>query len=153
MDAARQLSSLVNGGRSPAPHSSFFASISPTAGFHTKSFVSIQHRSPTVPQNHCLYVLYILPSAVFVDPYELEQRRRDGYLPSFKVLGETNLELPLEAVDEGGSALLLTLHPEFSINTIEVPLHMRYMPPVNGEVSLVHIRVSWPNVFWGSYEG
>lgn len=153
MDAARRLSNLVDGAPAPAPHSSFSTSISPPAGFHTKIFVFIQHTSSAVPQNHCLYILFILPSAVFVDPYELDQLSRDGYLPSFKVWGETNLELPLEALDEGGSAVLLSLHPEFPTNKIEVPFHMRYMASVDGDVSSVNTCVPWPSVFWGSYEG
>ncbi|KAF8328857.1 PIG-X [Cantharellus anzutake] len=154
MDTARQLSTLANDALASAPHSFFSTSISPTSGFHTESTVFIQHAPSAIPTNHCLFILYILPSAFFFDPYELEQRRQDGDLPPFKVWGETNLELPLEAVDQEGSALLLSLSPDVpSLASVKVPLHVRYMPSVgSNDASMLALRVPWPSVFWVPYK-
>lgn len=100
--------------------------VSPSQGLH---FVISDH-VPTfeVPKrsNCSLHILHRFPPDIFVDPYELEQRVLDKISPSFKVWGETDLELPVSAVSEGS---LLLLGPVTADAQVDVPIHARYPLP------------------------
>ncbi|KAF9507879.1 hypothetical protein BS47DRAFT_1351072 [Hydnum rufescens UP504] len=135
----------------------YTSSLSTTQGFHTTSTINIKINISDLVLSHNqrhhdrLHVVYILPPCVFADRYELEQRHQDGTGPSFRLWGETNLELPVEAVDPRGSALLLTIQRSEGDESVQVPLHMRYMLPraSGGHVS---VRFPWPTIFWASDE-
>lgn len=74
------------------------------------------------------------------------------------IYGETNLENPDWVIDNWGSALLLeilspsedqhsndkTHHPQ----TIDIPLHLRYLTPKHGTHPHRQVQVPWPVVFW-----
>lgn len=136
--------------------STYSASLSPITGFHTISTIVINNTEQSPPHQH-LHILYLLPSSVFVDRYELEQKHHDGDLPPFDVWGETNLELPLQAVQKGGSALLLTLGtigPVKEFEVVEVPLHMRYtIPEKSFGLRSINVGIYWPTVFWSTHAG
>ena len=99
-----------------------------------------------------LHLLYILPPRIFVDAYELANRR-DLY--SFRLSGISNLELPVTEVNPEGSALLLNvLLPRPSPHgtqkvTVDIPLHLRYGETAQSKASDDGtIKVSWPTGFW-----
>jgi hypothetical protein len=100
--------------------------VSPSQGLH---FVVSDHvpASETPEKSKCsLHILHRFPPDLFVDPYELEQRVLDKVCPSFKVWGETDLELPVSAVSEGS---LLLLGPVTAGVRVDVPMHARYPLP------------------------
>ena len=101
------------------------AQVKPEQGFHFAFHVSVPVH---LKGDKCaLYVLHALPSQVFVDPYELEQRWQDNIGSPFRVWGETNLELPVSSVSEGSLVLLGPLKPD---QQVEMPFHARYPRPL-----------------------
>ncbi|KAJ6595555.1 PIG-X [Mycena vulgaris] len=88
-----------------------------------------------------LHLHYALPEGVFVDPYELDNRA-DAY--SFQYEGTSNLELPVAALADASSALLLSVvgTPE----TVEVPLHVRY--GATAVAPFHHTQLPWPDAFF-----
>ncbi|KAI9019552.1 PIG-X [Phycomyces nitens] len=77
------------------------------------------------PQPHCyLDLIYDLPPSVFVDPNQLT-----GLYRQVSVYGETDLEAPLEHVQEKRGSVV---HLRFSAplpSEVDLPLHLRYQRP------------------------
>jgi len=132
--------------------------ISPSQGFHfiiSDLITPNEVQSPVRDGNCTFYILHGLPSDVFIDPYELNQRIQDRIMPSFVgIWGETDLELPVATVDpdRGSSILFGPFSPVLSardappdhlpyrsqpksgaaeILEIDFPLHARYPLPTN----------------------
>ncbi|KAL0082162.1 PIG-X [Phycomyces blakesleeanus] len=84
------------------------------------------HTSLTIeqPQTNCYFdLLYELPPSVFVDPNQLTSLYRQ-----VAVYGETDLEAPLEHVQEKRGSVV---HLRFSSlpSEVDLPLHLRYQSP------------------------
>ncbi|RUP45441.1 PIG-X [Jimgerdemannia flammicorona] len=87
----------------------------------------------TPPSPACILdIVYILPSAIFPDQYQLHDLRAtlgDNVL----VYGELDLEKPLESVNSNGSVVLVryastNVRPDEDI-VVDLPLHLRYQSP------------------------
>jgi hypothetical protein len=106
------------------------------------------HSESDERQNCTLHVAHALPSAIFVDPYELELRS-DSY--AFHLWGERNLEYPVHAMPRGGQQVLLDVRvvPGAEEVTVELPLHLRYETPGHGGYQL--LSVPWPSAFWACH--
>ncbi|KAI9817295.1 MAG: protease B nonderepressible form [Thelocarpon impressellum] len=110
------------------------------------------------PNPSCSLHTYVtLPSALFVDRYQLS----DPLLLASKNLhairalsGATDLEAPDWVVDAWGSALLAEIAvpeawPHSAPFEIDIPLHLRYLPPAANTTSgTTSLRVPWPVLFW-----
>ncbi len=109
-------------------------------GFHFTVSTTVSLASWQESDRCSLHVLYDLDPHVYADQYELAQR--PGY--TSVLWGTSDLERPVSAVDQAGSALLLTadtsqLLPGQAANvTLEVPLHARYGRPVAGPQDAFH---------------
>ncbi|KAJ7104436.1 PIG-X [Mycena belliarum] len=89
-----------------------------------------------------LHLHYTLPVMVFVDPFELGNRA-DAY--SFEYVGPSNLELPVAALPDESSALLINVVG--NQNDVEVPLHVRY-PDAAAAKPFRHTELPWPEAFF-----
>ncbi|KEQ96920.1 hypothetical protein AUEXF2481DRAFT_620924 [Aureobasidium subglaciale EXF-2481] len=108
------------------------------------------------PDESCALHAYLtLPSAVFVDRYQLSDSlflASQNLVALRSLSGATDLEAPVWTTPQWGSAALLEVaHPETpSVTndtwTVTVPLHTRYMPPSADGTHTAH--VPWPAVFW-----
>lgn len=103
-----------------------------------------------------------LPSALFVDKYELANPLllASKNIAGVRSLGgETDLEAPAWVLQKWGSAMLLELASPSSkmikrgvnggsdgVLHVDIPLHLRYLPPRSGGYG--EVRVPWPVVFW-----
>ncbi|KAJ7269864.1 PIG-X [Mycena rebaudengoi] len=103
-----------------------------------------------------LHLHYLLPPLVFVDPYELGNRR-DSY--SFKYAGTSNLELPVFALDaaqsndsKSNSNLLIRIVPRTTSSSgqidVEVPLHVRYGSTRTASSPFERTELAWPDAFF-----
>lgn len=128
--------------------SSFTSFLDPKHGFHVTYNTQLIEDDLTSLPNCTLHLLHVLPALVFVDSYELQHRRNQYH---FTLLGESNLELPLAAVNKEGLIVVLDVNiPERSLAvniTVSLPLHARYgeLQPKN---SYQEYRVPWPIGFW-----
>lgn len=123
-------------------------SIAPRQGFHFTASCNISFSSQHPPHT---YALFTLPTTLFVDRYELEQRYIDNNGPHGRVWGEANLELPLASpkLDPRGSAILFTLEGKHREH-FDMPLHARYLLPrkdASHEKPLEFIDISAPRIF------
>jgi hypothetical protein len=62
-----------------------------------------------------------------------------------------DLEAPTYALDIWGSSVLLELAPPENDEeswTSQIPLHLRYLPPINGTDGQSNIEVPYPVLFW-----
>lgn len=119
-------------------------------GFHTTSVsrLVINH----VPTSCALHLLYTLSSHIFADQYELGHHSQSY---TSQILGKSNLEAPVFAIEDEDSLLFLRLaHPdtltEPIIVNITVPLHLRYGLPSSGKPAsgLTNVTVPSPVAFW-----
>lgn len=120
---------------------------------------SQSHDETKLLQN--LQALLYLPTSLFFDPYELDQRAAEGYGPPVLQLeGETNLELPIAAasaqagalLDERGSYALFDLGNGSGSESgwrFEIPVHARYLMPSKEGEKRTHesLKVNWPILF------
>ncbi|KAJ7494826.1 PIG-X [Mycena galericulata] len=83
-----------------------------------------------------LHLYQPLPPLIFVDPYELANYQ-DSY--TFRHVGHSNLELPLAAIHQSESSILLNIPLPLGGAPIrvELPLHVRY-----GAASAVRYQVT-----------
>ncbi|GJJ78986.1 GPI mannosyltransferase 1 subunit X [Entomortierella parvispora] len=125
-----------------------------------------------------LHVLQVLPPGIFVDPFQLEGLAPE--IGQSIVFGETDLEKPVGVVEGWGSLVMVKVQPEDSSATsrwqaqsnssnteteskstqavgagifsatVDIPMHMRYQPPVAKDSNATHIDVAvpWPIVAW-----
>ncbi|KAJ9642854.1 protease B nonderepressible form [Coniosporium tulheliwenetii] len=111
-----------------------------------------------------LHTYLTLPSALFIDKYAFSDALtlQSLNLAALRtVYGETDLEAPDWVIPRFGSAALFELatlspaSPSPAENTaaedngswtVEIPLHLRYLPPTAG--GYTDLAVPWPVVFW-----
>lgn len=149
----------------------FSSSMSPPQTFHPHSITTIRS-NPYIQKSTegCdLHVLQVLPAGIFVDPFQLESLAPEIGVST--VFGETDLEKPVGVVPGWGSLVMVKVQPEESVktsrwiesenattsektatytSTVDIPMHMRYQPPVAKENSATHAQVAvpWPIVAW-----
>ncbi|KAF9462314.1 PIG-X [Collybia nuda] len=124
---------------------SLISSVSPKDGFHPISTTAIY--LPKFNPLCTLHLHFSLQPLIFVDPYELAHHEE---FYTFKHWGTSNLELPVTAVDEGGSAVLLNVDVPEGAREVEVrvPLHLRYGDPAQTSSSGHHsVEMAWPTGF------
>ncbi|KAG0200417.1 protease B nonderepressible form [Mortierella sp. GBA30] len=158
----------------------YTSKMSPAQTFHPHSVTTIHsnpHIDETT--DGCdLYVLQVLPPGVFVDPFQLEGLAPE--IGRATIFGETDLEKPVGVVSGWGSLVMVKVQPEedyaktsrwipanktetmnaksnkdasltspFS-STVDIPMHMRYQPPVSAEDPATHadVAIPWPIVAW-----
>ena len=114
-------------------------SLQPQRGFHS-TLSTILALDP--PDSDCsFFALYTFPQTIIIDRYELVDRRL-----SFEFWGESNLELPVFALDQTANSLLLinatNAHPKQV--TVDIPVHARYGEPDMAQ----SITLSSPMCFW-----
>ena len=99
---------------------------------------------PSTKRRCTLLVLEVLGEGLFVDPYELESlqlwRRRQaeaGADEAWLLFETPELEKPADAALSTQSAVVswveLALDPSLPERTLEMPVHMRYLPPQRGD--------------------
>ncbi|KAG0084698.1 protease B nonderepressible form [Podila epicladia] len=151
----------------------FSSTMSPPQTFHPHSITTIRS-NPYIQKTTAgcdLHVLQVLPAGIFVDPFQLESLAPE--IGESAVFGETDLEKPVGVVPGWGSLVLVKVHPEESAktsrwiqsseenattnektatytSTVDIPMHMRYQPPVAKENAATHAQVAvpWPIVAW-----
>ncbi|KAJ7574291.1 PIG-X [Mycena floridula] len=111
------------------------STLEPQAGFHTKLTTKITIENT---RNCSLNLYFSLPPLLFVDPYELADYD-DKY--AFRRWGPSSLELPLAALKNEASTLLLHLKSTELVNIeVELPLHARYGHLNSDGYELAHIQ-------------
>jgi hypothetical protein len=96
---------------------------------HPKLSTTVQLNDNDIAHPGChLDIVYVLPASVFVDPYQLQDL--EVSLGKATVIGEHDLELPLEKIKETrGSIVFLRQQPKNLIQ-LELPFHLRYQHPL-----------------------
>ncbi|KAF9195407.1 protease B nonderepressible form [Haplosporangium sp. Z 11] len=153
----------------------FTSTMTPAQTFHPHSVTTIRS-NPYIAETTkgCdLHVLQVLPVGVFVDPFQLESLEPE--IGKTTVFGEMDLEKPVGVVTGWGSMVMVKVQPEDSvktsrwmpgnvtenddtsqdkkssyISTVDIPMHMRYQPPVPANDPATHVKVDvpWPIVAW-----
>ncbi|EGO21814.1 hypothetical protein SERLADRAFT_474725 [Serpula lacrymans var. lacrymans S7.9] len=126
--------------------------LAPIQGSHS-TYSTRVHLWQTGAKHECtLHFLHMLPPDIIVDPYELIDLHH-----SFNIFGVSNLELPVSAVQDFGTVLLLNASlPNRNENdidiTIDIPIHIRYGVP-SSHNSHKTIEVKPPASFWACPTG
>jgi hypothetical protein len=99
-----------------------------------------------------LHALYTLSKQVFVDQYQVSQlaQFKSGGIENLRgIWGETDLENPSYKTDGWGSVVLVDIPKleEPSEATLELPLHVRYLEPLEGGGNRL-VEILPPEVFW-----
>jgi hypothetical protein len=126
-------------------------------GLHPTLELKFPAHALVQPDESCaLHAYMTLPSAVFVDRYQLSDPlflASQNLIALRSLSGATDLEAPVWTTRQWGSAALLELaHPDTSSPSFtsttndKIPLHARYMPPSTDGTHNAHIP--WPAVFW-----
>ncbi|KAF9950730.1 protease B nonderepressible form [Mortierella alpina] len=156
----------------------YTSTMTPAQTFHPHSVTTI-HSNPYLAETTAgceLYVLQVLPPGIFVDPFQLEGLAPE--IGHAIVYGETDLEKPVGVVNGWGSLVMVKVQPEEDYamtlrwkvanmseatldlkagntatsytSTVDIPMHMRYQPPVSADNCSSHVNVSvpWPIVAW-----
>lgn len=116
------------------------AFLEPTQGFHASFITHINVTRAAYSPSCSLHLYFKLSPAIFVDPYELSHHQKSY---SFRHTGTSNLELPVVAVDAGGSALLLNVNEFVDNVVVKVPVHMRYGEPQRA-ATYDTVEIPWP---------
>lgn len=136
----------------PARHyrhgGAFAASIAARAGLHPRVRIALA-AAPRPAAACALHAYFALPRALFVDQYQLsaanpQLRAALGVRAVRAVAGETDLEAPVWAAPRWGSGVVVQL--DEGRDVVEVPLHLRYLPPGSGAYEQVPLPA--PAVFW-----
>jgi hypothetical protein len=105
----------------------------------------------TIDYETCgLHALYTLSKDVFVDKYQLAQfaQFKSGGIENVRgIWGETDLEDPAYKTPGWGSIVLLDVSNTESATTLELPLHLRYLEPVDGG-GKTEVNLLPPELFW-----
>ena len=140
--------------------STFYTTFNTPTGLHPTLKVTIANAAPLSdpPKSTCALHTYLtLPSTLFIDRYPLSDTLslRSHNLRALHALsGATDLEAPDYLTPAWGSAALFEIDTsdaelkdtqEFSFT---IPLHLRYLPPVNGSDGIRETHVPDPVVFW-----
>lgn len=136
------------------------SSITPQDGFHPTTriiFSDPDLLAFSFSSNCTLYLYLILPPLIFIDPYELSHYAQ---FYTFKHWGTANLELPVHAVPQNNSVLLLNVtvptklvrdnaYQEGERLEVKVPLHLRYgNPGLASNSGYYHTaEMDWPTGF------
>ncbi|KAF9203029.1 protease B nonderepressible form [Haplosporangium sp. Z 27] len=167
----------VSTGKIRTPGHVFSSVMSPAQTFHPHSVTTIQSNPyiAATTSNCELLILQVLPAGIFVDPFQLESLAPE--IGESIVFGETDLEKPVGVVSGWGSLVMVKAQSEDSIktsrwiaeettgaegeksqasksspftSTIDIPMHMRYQPPIPKGDPATHVNVSvpWPLVAW-----
>ncbi|CAE6460163.1 unnamed protein product [Rhizoctonia solani] len=81
--------------------------VSPTQGFHIVTTTTISGLDTFVPEANCFAgSLQFVPPDFIIDEYELRQRYEEGYGPLCHVIGERDLELPVQGIGGRPAAIL-----------------------------------------------
>jgi hypothetical protein len=131
------------------------SAVKPSHGFHPTSTTYITLTTPQASSNCTLHLYFTLPPLIFIDPYELAHHAQ---LYTFKHWGTTNLELPVHAVPQNNSMLLINLKTSLNDDLpcgeidvgirVDVPLHLRYGDPRSASDSGYHTAdMDWPTGF------
>ena len=140
----------------------FTSSFNQPTGLHPEIVLSFpsQHLKPPKDEPSCALHTYLtLPSALFLDQYQLED---PALLAANKLIairslsGEQDLEAPDWVVTQWGSAALIELAspPTKTANTwnVTIPTHLRYLrSPETENGSAIHhvdLHLPVPIVFW-----
>ncbi|KAI9569070.1 PIG-X [Boletus coccyginus] len=120
-------------------------SLEPHRGFHS-TLSTVFALDP--PDPDCsFFVLYTFPQTIIIDRYELTGRRL-----SFEFWGESNLELPVFALNRTPNSLLLINATPADVRpkqiAVDVPVHARYGEPGTAPTSSQSITISAPSCFW-----
>ncbi|KAL8846445.1 MAG: hypothetical protein Q9221_008470 [Calogaya cf. arnoldii] len=139
--------------------STFLTTLPTPTGLHPT--LRLTFPSPISPpaQGCTLHTYATLPSSFFVDKYQLST---PNFLAAKKLRGirtlsgETDLEAPDWVAEKWGSTMLLELAhhapPQTGLKTtesqwhVDIPLHLRYLPPAAG--GFTSVGLPWPVVFW-----
>ncbi|KZF19180.1 PIG-X-domain-containing protein [Xylona heveae TC161] len=139
---------LSPSGLHPTLHLSFpYSPLSHLSQLSSSSSSSSPPLSLPDPDSCSLNAYLTLPSYLFADQYQLSDSLflQSKHIRSIRSLsGATDLEAPDWAVPQWGSSLLIELDPAH--DTADVPLHLRYLKPVEGGKRTVDVPV--PLVFW-----
>ncbi|GLB44727.1 putative isochorismatase family protein [Lyophyllum shimeji] len=119
------------------------------AGYHPVSITTVNLEEPEVLKDSkcALYLHFTLPPLIFVDPYELVHHEASY---TFRHWGTSNLELPVSAVPQNSSHLLLAVTVPDDKREVEVrlPLHLRYGDLSKGSLHGYHQEeIAWPTGF------
>ncbi|KAL1917207.1 uncharacterized protein VTP21DRAFT_4863 [Calcarisporiella thermophila] len=116
--------------------------LDPSRGFHPTLHTSLSSASP--PRNYCeLEAIYVLPSDFFADPYQL--RDLNTAKTRVWVYGETDLELPVDAIQRWGSVIRVRKEAGED-HEWTIPIHMRYQRLNDSGES--EVRANAPLVGW-----
>lgn len=118
--------------------------LSPRRGFHStlSAGIALYKAAPGCSS----FILYTLPPSIIVDRYELSDRNI-----TFELWGESNLELPVFAVEQSDVTLLLSAMPaapHLQEVVVDVPIHVRYGPPLSRYAHYQSIEIPPPMCFW-----
>ncbi|KAH7907979.1 PIG-X [Hygrophoropsis aurantiaca] len=123
-------------------------SLHPIIGYHTTLSTHLEINQTSDFPEYTLYILYTIPPHVIVDPFELNDNHA-----SFKVFGKSHLELPLSAVNQTATYLLLSISPDLEDDLditsglfFDIPLHVRYGLPSLGSSDYT-ITIDTPKIF------
>ncbi|KAI4285222.1 MAG: hypothetical protein L6R38_000828 [Xanthoria sp. 2 TBL-2021] len=142
-----------------ASGSSFLTTFPTPTGLHPTLRLTFPHPISPPARGCALHTYLTLPSSFFVDKYQFSS---PNFLAAKNLLGvralsgETDLEAPEWVAGKWGSMMLLELahHApnQAGLKTaesqwhVDIPLHLRYLPPAAGGATSVDIP--WPIVFW-----
>jgi len=158
----------------------YTSTMSPAQTFHPHAVTTIHSNPyiKDTTAGCDLHVLQVLPPGIFVDPFQLEGLAPE--IGQAIVFGETDLEKPVGVVEGWGSLVMVKVQPEDSSATsrwlagnsssktetgskniqavgagtfsatVDIPMHMRYQPPVAKDSNATHVKVAvpWPIVAW-----
>ncbi|KAG8678718.1 hypothetical protein FRC09_019600 [Ceratobasidium sp. 395] len=118
-----------------------YTTVSPTQGFHITSSTRISKLA--TPHEACsIALLQLVPPSFIVDEYELHQRYKEGYGPLCHVVGEKDLERPVEAVGNRSALILAKFSAQFDVKA-DIPLHLRYAKPQK-DLDVARLELPWP---------
>ena len=135
---------------------SFKCAYQQPTGHHPKLQIDIK---PTkAPRDECsLHAHFVVPQPFFVDPYQLAD---DSIMKSMgirhvrSIIGETDLEAPVWTKSKWGAAVVVDIETrgkESRSLKVEMPLHLRYMVPLEDE-ERTKASMPWPVLFWACTE-
>lgn len=120
-------------------------SLHPQRTFH--STLSTTFALDTTGSSCSLFALYTFPQNIIIDRHELVDRRL-----SFEFWGESNLELPVFALDQTANSLLLInatpTDARLKQVTVDIPVHARYGAPGMAQTFVQSITIPSPTSFW-----
>lgn len=104
--------------------------LSPSYGAHPTIITNIQVPEDVSSSTCSLYLHYLLPPILFVDPYELDMRQQEYSVVGLKGKSARELEKPVHALpDEDGIQVVLKI--DSVVEKVQLPIHVRYGKPTH----------------------